>query len=700
MNENKKVINTIFIVIMFLLLSCYFTNIIYAETNYPPVIYVGETFDLTPYLGSYMNITSIEMNNTKCGIVDEDGLFTAHQPGIVEFDIFYKDFSNDDMFAEVTLIIYLPPGVYRIMNKNTGEYLSIANINFKQDPSLKLSPYSNTGSQMLSQLWTLTTNGSHERFNIKPYLDNDAVVCYHATTNDIRIEKIKKYDTEFLDYDYCIWEIGDDEIYNMSFFHPRLTGSNYGGNTGNNDTWVYQLVNPTEYGIKLIDENYENQTNVQLRYMSLNSTKSLEDLEIRYICYGANITDNVIWSSSNDNIVCVDSQTGKVTAKSPGTVSITVTQPGWSNNNSQTYSIHVLPFEDGLYNLTNKYGNVSLSPYLKNGVTYLKRYISGSNDCLANWYLQATIEGKYIISLADDKKSYYDILNVFRESENNILKSYGILSYSNGMTKLPTWKIRENELGYSIEYEGNSNDSLCILDSDDSILELTYPDYEDYESMWNLSKIPFYNKSCKVYIHPYYDTSFIEQFGSEEEMLIALNGALLNAKTIFENELSVQVVVLEPLPLPQQYYTNNGDNNPESAFDDYLTDIGMGDIYIRNMNKYILFTSLKDRSSASYPSGIAFCSIKSSSTWRYFNDTLKYTTLHELGHTLGAKDHYHEIKDDGTCKSSEICTDCGDFELKRSHECVYNEQNYNPDDPFCNECRMDMLLSLYNRNLE
>lgn len=72
------------------------------------------------------------------------------------------------------------------------------------------------------------------------------------------------------------------------------------------------------------------------------------------------------------------------------------------------------------------------------------------------------------------------------------------------------------------------------------------------------------------------------------------------------------------------------------------------------------------------------------------------TTLHEISHTFGALDHYHNNSGkEGECTTGNRCSHCGTFEYKRSEFCVMTGGTYDADHPFCDECEAEIKAGIY-----
>ena len=68
--------------------------------------------------------------------------------------------------------------------------------------------------------------------------------------------------------------------------------------------------------------------------------------------------------------------------------------------------------------------------------------------------------------------------------------------------------------------------------------------------------------------------------------------------------------------------------------------------------------------------------------------------MHELNHQYGAPDHYHEILDDGTCRSGDICSDCG--ANGRPSSCIMKQgrMDITASTVICAACKSDIYAHL------
>ncbi|MBO4770234.1 MAG: hypothetical protein J5563_05570, partial [Clostridia bacterium] len=104
-----------------------------------------------------------------------------------------------------------------------------------------------------------------------------------------------------------------------------------------------------------------------------------------------------------------------------------------------------------------------------------------------------------------------------------------------------------------------------------------------------------------------------------------------------------------------------------------------------------------------YSSGTSIYMVEISSSTNRDRDS-KGILMHELNHQFGAPDHYHEILDEGTpnerCRGGDICSICGDPDLRRPLTCVMNNCRIEIDSAtvICPGCQTDILNHLENHH--
>ena len=80
------------------------------------------------------------------------------------------------------------------------------------------------------------------------------------------------------------------------------------------------------------------------------------------------------------------------------------------------------------------------------------------------------------------------------------------------------------------------------------------------------------------------------------------------------------------------------------------------------------------------------------------NRELKFQSIlmHELNHQYGADDHYHEILEDGSCRSGSICSVCGEF--PRPNTCIMctTGTDINLSTVLCGDCKADIISWMSN----
>lgn len=74
-----------------------------------------------------------------------------------------------------------------------------------------------------------------------------------------------------------------------------------------------------------------------------------------------------------------------------------------------------------------------------------------------------------------------------------------------------------------------------------------------------------------------------------------------------------------------------------------------------------------------------------------------FILLHEMGHAVGSKHHYHEGT---TCGNNAYCSRCAEYGKRRDIACVMNYYDYNTQEPFCSDCKREILIHLYTHHVQ
>lgn len=696
----KKTIIKTTIALLALYIMLFLNNNVYADSL---ELGVGDGYDIKSHITDCDEYISFSSLDSTIISVDSNGYVTGIKPGNTSIKVSYIDTNGVSKETFIGFNIILRDGYYRIRNIETNKYLSASNIKTKYDPSVFLTEQYLSGNEELCQIWQVVKTTSNKRYLIKPYFDESAILCHNQVFDDIRIEKIPTYNAdycdEFLNSGNRNWSILGNKIYTATGgynYAKKLSRYAFSDSTITTDTWLFEKVENAPSGIRLIDEYYNGDI-VNERFMAVDSENSLDDLKIRCLRYSECELVAPVWSSSNTNVVSVDAITGKVTANSTGSAVISVTQPGMLMNNSYSYTIRVLPLKDGIYTITNKLGSQQLEVAQQNGVNYLKRSTSSATDSL--WYIQTTISGEYFISVVDNKSigSYY-VLGAEDIADENGTSTYATLGVlANNSSYVPTWNIRSNELGYSIELESEASSSMFVLDANDSKVKLGEIDYEDYEGMWNVSKVVETNKTNKLYIHPYYDSEFVSLFSNHTDAIDSINSYLEYVETVLESEFEVQVEVYAASEMSTTGISDlNNKNEYRSELSKLFASSEVSNPYYRYTHKYIIYSGHNFTSGNTsgnvddIPLIAAYGSVSDI-------ESMKFDSLHEISHTLGARDHYHT---GDACNYGGRCTTCGTFELKRPEHCILHYYTYDKENPYCNECKMEIIAGINTKCVE
>ena len=96
-----------------------------------------------------------------------------------------------------------------------------------------------------------------------------------------------------------------------------------------------------------------------------------------------------------------------------------------------------------------------------------------------------------------------------------------------------------------------------------------------------------------------------------------------------------------------------------------------------------------------YSSGFSIYMVELSSTLNRDRDS-KGILMHELNHQFGAPDHYHERLSDGSCRGGNICSVCGESDLKRPTSCIMyaSRIDISSSTVICSGCRDDIICHL------
>lgn len=216
-----------------------------------------------------------------------------------------------------------------------------------------------------------------------------------------------------------------------------------------------------------------------------------------------------------------------------------------------------------------------------------------------------------------------------------------------------------------------------------------------------------------VYIHPYYDADFLEKYGNDKELAVASLYTYLNyAKSKFESELGANIIIEEPVEfvLSDSARQNlnmanvknetgkNDDDIYEADFYAMTRSIANGNEEYFYTHKFILYTEYPflNTNGVRYTPGTINSNDCSYIYHRELDQEYKNSTLHELSHSIGIDDHYHNnTGENGTCDVGDSCSECGTYMYKRTEFCVINCDVYDEDEPFCNECIIELKACLY-----
>lgn len=432
-------------------------------------------------------------------------------------------------------------------------------------------------------------------------------------------------------------------------------------------------------------------------------------------------------SASPSGKISLDS-TGITAGNTAGTVSLTVSRK--DTTATCTMTIRIAEF-DGTYFIKNAGSGYYMED---NSETYIKQY-SFNSDENQKWKLEMQNDGYYTIENVETET----FLEVYNESSSaNIpLITTAYDEDSDGQR----FRITQASSGnYTIEPKcSESNDYVlgAASTSSGAYLGQGAQTSSNYLDEWNFQRY-------KIQIAPYYDRAFAVRYGDASSLITNL---LEDVQEVYLKTLDLDVEILQPTSInstPDNCKTTRGlsinsstidlmcpanPSNSSSACNYYETN-KMGDddcedctswqqiykdfidMYPGNSTKAsILFTGntlynelgeTANRSFAWYNEGIVIQEIKQTAT--QYRTYMLGCIVHEIAHKIGAIDHYHEVKENGTCPNSEFCNECKP-ESGRPYWCVMDDAwqddllESDNDEVFCNDCTNEMIEHISNHHL-
>lgn len=690
------------------------TGNVYAEDfDYPKTILLGATYDINwdEWLDLY-NYVGYDVSSGGIIEVSEDLIVTGIKPGIEYLTIYYEDDygSYQDVYK---ITVKATDGVYRIKNTNTGKYLELSNSIVKGD----IPVICDESSICMEQLWRLENIGD-DYVKIRPYIDKNALLMYAADREAIIVTESKAlYSPQYEDNSAMKWRLSQGS--NSLWSGSTTMGYNsekgvYAGSTYPDYLWELEPVTEADEEIRICDVYNNHAGSVEKRYISKSSTKNLNDLKIKVLEYS--IEDNnspLVWSSSNSSVATVDINSGTVTGITPGITIITCTKTINDVVYRQSYTLEVKSFEDGIYSLGG-YGNSSyIATAPENEIDYRVRLCSpGTNDNGNNRllvYLMLDIDGYYQMSVAATENN-----NILSTAKNNL----GIAS-SDMSSPITLYKIEEidkESLKFWIEenqeYNGYYNiypqksqsgtDALMSY-AGNGYIYAGEVDKEDYDFLWGISPIvSSYN--LELNLRPIYDEAFLAEFNNSKiEMETFLDESIDELEEVFDNEFGLSIVCDEYVPF--ELIDGNNNNSVGEIYYEWLeyynfenlTDYTNDDMVFSNKNVIIFFSGNEENGGSETTDTYVLINVNLDFNEEDTINKFKFDLLHEMGHAVGSLHHYHS---GNPCGNLDRCSRCAEYGKRRDRSCVMNFNDYDNNDPFCDDCTKEVMIHLHNHHVK
>lgn len=353
------------------------------------------------------------------------------------------------------------------------------------------------------------------------------------------------------------------------------------------------------------------------------------------------------------------------------------------------YTSHL---KNGVYKISSKY-NGNFMQY--NGASSNVTALSSNLSDIKKWKITEVNDGRYTIQPVNNENQYLSV------SSNTTGTNLSISS-----TRF-LWYINNNSDGtYRIMPYESVNCANGVTYSGGSVLLNTYTN-SSYKK-WNIN--PIYTAT----VNSYYDNGYPVRYNESSAVSrSAINGYIEDVSTIYRNLFGLDIVSNGTI-----YFNSIADSCKGTVSDSNINTLCThSDRHTDAMNiardfiKYykgtnnltnVYWTGHKTYDSIGYNrsfswgnNGIYMLELCSSNN-RVFNS--EGVLMHELNHQYGAKDHYHEILSDGSCRGKDMCSVCGTN--SRPSTCIMNSSrtSLSRDDLICEECKNDIIYHLDNHH--
>lgn len=423
----------------------------YSTTSYRP--YVVMTYDAAITL-NYSSVTLVEGNtktltattrpsgqtvtwstsNDTLATVNSNGVVTAKTAGNVTITATMVDSSGITHYAECTVCVVLPDGVYYIKNKDSNYYLTTSGDGVVTQDVYQYSKYSSNTSELsrIRQMWKIKHLGSG-LYSVRPYNKLNMGLCTTnnsgLTYDDVYASSMGTTDTVSGVSQLAIWRITNafgGYIFenNVTDACMRIASSSTALNASiithfftmsDNCLWELSKISSPPAGAYLYDMSNNTIVTTATVSIDVGTTKTLSQLGLSAVAYsGTNISQSFTWSSSDTTVATVSSN-GAVTGVSSGITTITgyvyrnntyyyvsyTIRVGYPSlfklliDRGDTIDIDNVDFtDDGLFLTTTSISTILVN----NGIGYLPEDANYTAECNVNnffddWYIYVIKNG-------------------------------------------------------------------------------------------------------------------------------------------------------------------------------------------------------------------------------------------------------------------------------------------------------------------
>ena len=679
----------------------------------------GATKTLT--LSGVTGTVTWSSSNTAVATVSSSGVVTGVKAGVATITASAPGYTS----KTCTVFVTIPDGVYRISMSSLpiGTSGSIASTT-----SIVTQATASTNPGQLYQMWKIKHLGSGY-YSIRPYYKlNMALGVVSGSlklltdTNDTisSISSAEKWKIVYTSNGSYFKQLGSTSAaltVSNGGSYPGL--SVYVGTYSASSTvfhWNLSRIQSPPSGVLLFDTTTNAIVNsVPMRYLALQESKTLANLNLAFSIYSASSTPSqrLSWASGNE-CALVNSSTGQVTGASDGTTTIT----GSCAYGSVQIRVNVLPVATGTYFLKNKKTNRYAD--IQNGTMAAEtqieqRDLDGSNS--QRWIFTHQGDGTFTIHSANSSTKYY--LGVKDDSTAN---DQPVVLRTGSLTNGMKWKVSGTASGaYKLTpLTGEANGRVLAVGwyvVNTNGIDIEQRDYvadDNYKDEWLLSDASLYFATVNNYFDNGYSVYYSENTGTSTSKVSGYMNAISNRyHDLFSLEITYNGATYYSSPIDNCKGTvtsSNIDtlcnhsglwhtdrNNVISAFQSAYT----GDSITTNVLwSCHLITSTATNGDTNYnrscSAGTAIIMIERSSLLQRDTNS-KGVLMHELNHQFGAVDHYHELRDKNdptSCKFKDICSECG--AKPRPSSCIMYQSriDISNEDVICDACKQDILAHL------